>query len=70
MDDYNTKHMSRFLKVDADGNEDDAETRKLDKKVEETLKLIAQISSGAPDALVAIVAYNLVDAKGQPTLKT
>lgn len=59
--------MSRFFKVDTEEKED-PQTVELDKKVEETLKSIAQMSSSAPEALVAIIAAQLnvkIDASGR-----
>ena len=68
MTDSQREPMSRLFKIDVGEGDDDAETRELDRKVEETLKVIAQISSGAPEALATLLASTLNvkrDASGE-----
>jgi hypothetical protein len=52
------KRMSGWLKVGIEP-EEDPEIAALDKKVEETLKMIAQLSSSAPDALGVLLVTTL-----------
>lgn len=60
--------MSRIFKLDEVESKEDAEVRALDMKVEETLKMIAQASSSAPELIGAWIVSTLnlkADATGQ-----
>ncbi len=66
----NLHNISRFFKINLDeDDEDDEETRKLDDKVEATLKLIARASATIPDEVNAWLAKVTQETRTQDEAK-